>query len=76
MTATDIIARAKRELIHQPPYDGDAFVDPKWEDAGKTHDWRNHVQGDVEDAWDSLSDDAKAVAILTAIDAAHAEEWE
>jgi len=49
---------------------------PEFENAGRVHDWRNHVPEEVKEQWDQLSVDARKVAYLTAYHEAEEEEWD
>jgi hypothetical protein len=54
----------------------DELDNPEFENAGRVHDWRNHVPEEVKEQWDQLSVDAKRVAYLTAYNEAEREEWD
>lgn len=54
----------------------DELDNPEFENAGRVHDWRNHVPEEVKEQWDQLSLDAKQVAYLAAYNEAENEEWD
>lgn len=53
-----------------------ALSEPKWELRGNVHDFRNHVPSRIREVWGSLGDEARAVAVLIAQQAADNEEWD
>lgn len=54
----------------------ESLSNPDFENAGRVHDWRNYVPDCVKSHWHSLGREAKLVAILVAVQAADAEEWD
>lgn len=52
------------------------FDNPRFENAGKCHDWRNHIPEEIQNGWKDLPDVAKAIAIYMAEQVANREEWE
>lgn len=52
------------------------LVDPKWGQAGKVHDWRNHVPYFLMRHWQRLTTESRAVAYLCARKSADREDWE
>ncbi len=50
--------------------------DPKWSEARKCHDWRNHVPEVVKEVWADLPGMAWISVYVMACQAAHAEEWD
>lgn len=54
----------------------DEFNTPVWSDAGRTHDWRNHVPEELQERWAALPLDAKATAFFMASVEADREVWE
>ena len=52
------------------------YRDPQWDEAGKTHNWRNHVPQDVRLMWVSFRDSQKAALAAWAQELANREEWE
>jgi hypothetical protein len=49
---------------------------PEFENAGRVHDWRNHVPDDIKEVWGQLSYEAKFIAAYVADEAAGKEEWD
>ncbi len=49
---------------------------PEFGKAVKCHDWRNHVPGPIQDAWDAIAHDAKVCVHIMASERANDEEWE
>jgi hypothetical protein len=49
---------------------------PEFDNAGRVHDWRNHVPDEVKEQWGQQSTDAKKVAYLKAYNEAEREEWD
>lgn len=49
---------------------------PKWSEAAKVHDWRNHVPACVRDSWARLSLESRLIATLMAEGSAYREEWD
>lgn len=53
------------------------FADnPEWENARRTHDWRNHVPYQIKEIWSSLSKETKIIVHLITSIQANNEEWE
>lgn len=51
-------------------------TDPKFDQADKIHDWRNHVSLDFIQAWNFLSINERIIVLILAKSAADAEEWD
>lgn len=49
---------------------------PEFENAGKVHDWRNHVWDAVRSIWETLSLEQRAAVAIDAKDRASNEEWD
>ncbi|NTF23521.1 hypothetical protein G6L37_34690 [Agrobacterium rubi] len=49
---------------------------PDFDNAGKVHDWRNHVSEYVQSLWHEFSDEQRAAIALGAEDQAGNEEWD
>ena len=58
------------------PFSDDWLVNPDFENAGRVHDWRNHVGEHVKAIWATLSDHARRAIALDADQRADAEEWD
>lgn len=73
----EVLLRLCREEMTLDPRDVlEAVNDPQWNKAGRVHDWRNHIQGGLEDIWDQLGLDARLSLYLTAAIGADREEWD
>lgn len=53
-----------------------AIENPRFEDAGKIHDWRNYVPRKIKKVWDLLDNEARVVAFYLAQLEADREEWD
>jgi hypothetical protein len=51
-------------------------LDPKWEKAGKIHDWRNHISDNVRMLWPTFTDEQKFALTEQADSKASDEKWE
>lgn len=51
------------------------FAVPKWDEAGKVHDWKNHVSDEVQAMWHTFTLDQQAALARQAQEAASREEW-
>ncbi|MNU26888.1 hypothetical protein D3C71_152690 [compost metagenome] len=49
---------------------------PEFENAGRVHDWRNHVGEATQSLWGTFTDQQKAAIALDAEESASREEWE
>ncbi len=52
------------------------YIDPRWEEAGRVQDWRNHVPEHIKCKWEEMSDSLKHDLYLWAEELASAEEWD
>jgi len=50
--------------------------DPKFDEAGRVHDWRNHVPFYLKEMWDRLSKETRLVLAILAAEAADEEPWD
>jgi len=50
--------------------------DPKFDEAKRVHDWRNHVPFDMKDMWTRLSKETRLVIAIMAAEAADEEHWD
>jgi len=55
---------------------GISVDDPKWDEAGKTHDWRNHVGGNIKALWGTLTTAQRLAIALDAESNADCEIWD
>ena len=51
------------------------YLHPKWDEAGRVHDWRNHVPEHIIEKWDDLSDEIKHDLYLWAEQLSSDEHW-
>lgn len=56
--------------------DTSMLENPKFEEAGKVHDWRNHVPEEFEKEWDNLTLREKQIIHFMAEKEADREEWD
>jgi hypothetical protein len=54
----------------------DDYLDPKWEEGGRVHNWRNYVPENVRAIWDTFTPNQKLVLSLWADDFAGRENWD
>lgn len=52
------------------------FDKPKWDVANRVHNWRNYVDDEVKDIWDSFSLEAKQALAQNFNNIADREEWD
>lgn len=52
------------------------WTHPCWSEAGKVHDWRNHVSERLRVIWETFSLGQKLALYMDAKDRADAEEWD
>ncbi len=50
--------------------------DPRFEEAGRVHDWRNHVPEGLEQIWPRLNRETRAAVFVMASALADREEWD
>lgn len=51
-------------------------LDPKWDEAGRVHDWRNHVGENVKAIWHTFTDEQKLALAEDADERASNEHWD
>lgn len=51
-------------------------LDPKWDEAGKVHDWRNYISEKLRGMWDTFTIDQKIALVESADETAGNEEWD
>lgn len=74
MEEFDAYERLLRELVSpERPF---LSEDPKWVEASKCHDWRNHINDAVKAVWDDLPVMARLVAYIHACEQARNEKWD
>lgn len=54
----------------------DHLNDPKFDCAGKVHDWRNHVGERTKENWNTFTIEQKLAIAFDADQSASREEWE
>ncbi|NTF16920.1 hypothetical protein G6L37_00575 [Agrobacterium rubi] len=52
------------------------LANPRFEQAGDVHDWRNYVGKYVQQVWKTLDAEQRAAIALDADDRASREEWD
>ena len=63
-------------MIDLPDYLRSQALDPKWNEAGRVHDWRNYISERVQKMWDTFTDEQKLALVEQANDQASQEEWD
>lgn len=54
----------------------EAADNPRWEEAGRVHDWRNHVGPHIKTLWGTLTPEQRRAIASDAAEDAMAEEWD
>ncbi|KOX53825.1 hypothetical protein ADL19_14700 [Streptomyces purpurogeneiscleroticus] len=49
---------------------------PRWSEAGKVHDWRNHVPDEIRSMWSTFTPSQINELVDWAQDLASKEEWD
>jgi hypothetical protein len=52
------------------------YLNPKWINTTRVHDWRNYISDDLRDIWDTFTDKQKEIIAKNADDQASNEHWE
>jgi hypothetical protein len=55
---------------------GKDLREPKFEEAGRVHEWRNYVPDEIQALWAQLSDEARGAVYFVAEEAAGREDWD
>lgn len=58
-----------------PTFSGDP-LDPKWDQVGWVHDWRNYINDGLRAIWDTFTDEQKLAIAKNADAIAGNEEWD
>lgn len=53
----------------------EVWRNPDWENAGRVHDWRNHVSEHIKSIWKTFNDVQKEAIYEQAEDRAGQEHW-
>lgn len=56
-------------------YGGDHLA-PKWNEAGRVHDWRNYISEELRKMWGAFTPDQKAALARNADEQALREHWD
>jgi hypothetical protein len=59
--------------IPTPPHD---WEHPRWEDAGKVHEWKNYVSDELADMWQTFTSAQKQAIARNAAEQASNELWD
>ena len=59
-----------------PDYILDELDSPEWHFGRRVHNWKNHVDGDIQDIWDTLSWREKTIIAYFAALKADREDWD
>jgi hypothetical protein len=71
-----IVTQLELKLKHTYSYRKINVNDPKFDEAQRVHDWRNHVSTDMKDLWDNLSKESRLILAIKAAEDADKEVWE
>lgn len=52
------------------------YATPKWEEAGKIHEWKNYINDEVRTMWPEFTDAQRAALVRQAEYMADCEEWD
>lgn len=52
------------------------YLNPKWENAGRVHDWRNYISNELRTVWGTFTDAQKIALGENAEEIAGREEWD
>jgi hypothetical protein len=58
------------------PFTPDWLESPEFDEAGKVHDWRNHVGGRTKGLWSTFTQEQRLAIALDADDDAGNEDWD
>lgn len=77
-TYEKLFARASElaPYSHDPSRLVTLMENPKWEETGKVHDWRNYIDDAVVEQWDQLDMTARLALYINAAQEAQSEEWD
>lgn len=62
--------------VYRNPAEQTHVDDPRWDHAGRVHDWRNHVGDGVRKIWHTFTPEQRMVLAADADDRAGAERWD
>jgi hypothetical protein len=49
---------------------------PCWQEAGRMHDWRNHIPEQLRRAWQRMPESARVAAYIVSAHEAEREDWD
>lgn len=52
------------------------YKDPNWSEHQKVHCWRNYVSSELQDMWQTFSDEQKIAIAKNAQEFADREDWD
>lgn len=70
------MAQAVRDAKMSPVGFGGDPLEPKWDEAGKVHDWRNYISQAVRDMWHTFTPSQRVALAENAEEIAGQEEWD
>ena len=53
-----------------------AAIAPNWAEAGRVHDWRNYIEEDIREMWETFTIEQKRALVKNADEIASNEEWD
>ena len=51
-------------------------LNPEWENTTKVHDWRNYINDDLRNIWETFTDKQKEIIAKNADELASIEDWD
>lgn len=52
------------------------YLNPDWENTSRVHDWRNYISEEMQQIWDTFSEEQKRVIYENTESMANREEWD
>ena len=54
----------------------DDYLDPKWRDVDRVHNWRNYVTAELREKWPQFSEETRRIVAECLQDIANREDWD
>lgn len=55
---------------------GGVYLNPKWDEADRVHDWRNYISEELRAIWDTFTPEQKRAIAKSADEQASRETWD
>jgi hypothetical protein len=52
------------------------YINARWDDVGRVHDWRNYISDELAEMWGTFTDRQKVAIGRSADETARREEWD